>query len=158
MYRSGDKDFVSKPVELEDLRRALENVPARHYYQASQTVKRSEEDWTIPESVEHILNENRAIAESIFEMFTSNMVQRFHLLRQRVAEGDVKSTLNLLHGMKGSSRQIGAARMSRNAEALEQQVGQRGLLQIGQQLDELERNFQTARDLIGMRVGDSQST
>jgi HPt (histidine-containing phosphotransfer) domain-containing protein len=66
-------------------------------------------------------------------------------LREAVAQGDSVRVEELAHGLKGSSAQLGATRMSRLCAALQEAGGHADLGQAAAQVAELQREFVRVR-------------
>jgi HPt (histidine-containing phosphotransfer) domain-containing protein len=66
-------------------------------------------------------------------------------LQEAVAQGAAGRVEELAHGLKGSSAQLGATRMSRLCAALQDAGHRPDLRQAAAQVDELQREFVRAR-------------
>ena len=66
-------------------------------------------------------------------------------LQEAVAQGDAGRVEDLAHGLKGSSAQLGATRMSRLCAALQEAGRRPDLRQVAAQVAELQREFVRVR-------------
>jgi PAS domain S-box-containing protein len=104
---AGMRDFISKPIRANDLRGALERVPRA---------------WVSPDFLVEMLVEDPATVHELLTLFLEDTAAKLRTLNEAVGRGNAQDLLNLLHGMKGSCRQIGALKMGDAAEAMEETV------------------------------------
>jgi CheY-like chemotaxis protein/HPt (histidine-containing phosphotransfer) domain-containing protein len=148
--RAGMQDFVSKPIEASDLREALERV---HKYcsllSVPAVVTRTDTAWAIPESLGLVFSDDPDLARELVEMFRSDMKQRLTLCWKALQSEDAAELKKLMHGAKGSSRQMGAGQMAELAAEMERNATAGQLATIGDQLRSFERAFSILQKAIG---------
>ena len=151
---AGMRDFVSKPVELEDLRRALERVPGRlcppmamveSQQREFEQSKSAPAEWCVPEALEQALTEDFEFGKQLIEMFIEDAAERLATLREKMRSGETKAARDLLHSMKGSCRQIGALTTAEIAAQMEQGISSEAGDQLTEQLRNLAARFASTR-------------
>ena len=156
---AGMCDFVSKPVELDDLRHALERVPLeRRAPEPSIEVSPPEKEWDIPESMREVFTEDPEFGKQLIEMFVADAVLRMSRLRQKIAESDDRGAKDLLHALKGSCRQIGALRAGELARRMEESVSPGGLQNLANAVDRLQISLEAVKTEMEDYVHAQQSS
>jgi PAS domain S-box-containing protein len=141
---AGTDDFVSKPVELNDLRAALERMPVRFYDRPLQTdgAADSDMDWVVPTSLRQILNEDPTIGRQLIQMFRDDMSEKLVSLHDITLRSTSEGFRQLMHGIKGSSLQMNAKAMATRASLLETMNPSSDLSAIAEGIQDLEEDFQ----------------
>jgi CheY-like chemotaxis protein len=134
---AGMQDFLSKPIQMHDLRSALERVPRA---------------WSVPDYLAEIIAEDPGIAKELLTLYLDDATQNLHDLNEQVLLRDEAVIARILHSLKGSSRQIGALKLSDIAESMEREMVERGFAAISENLAYLETAFELVRFEIGKKV------
>ncbi|MBN1323475.1 MAG: PAS domain S-box protein [Methanotrichaceae archaeon] len=107
--QSGMDDYVSKPVELQDLRSALERAAQRRASRPQTPAL----DQRILEGLRELQEEGEPdIVCELGELFMSNLPGRLESMRSALHQGDATALFRAAHDMKSSSANIGALRLS----------------------------------------------
>jgi len=107
--QSGMDDYVSKPVELQDLRSALERAAQRRASRPQTPAL----DQRILGGLRELQEEGESdIVCELGELFMSNAPGRLELMCSALHIGDATALFRAAHDMKSSSANIGALRLS----------------------------------------------
>jgi PAS domain S-box-containing protein len=165
-FRAGMQDFVTKPVQSHDLRDALRNVKRKppvanavHVNNASlppqpeetvlpeEPVQSSEpglpaglpagDDWAIPDYLAELLAEDPATGVELLGIFTADTALQISELKRAVSTSDLNRSKRILHGLKGSSAQMGAAGIADRCAGLEMKLEASGMPALQDHLAEL---------------------
>ena len=109
---AGMDDFVSKPIQAKDLRRALLSVPDRMQAPVAEPVPESE-NLAIPEYLTEMLSEDADAATELIQMFLDDTTASLEKLDEALAAGVPDRVSRLLHSLKGSCGQMGAVKIAR---------------------------------------------
>ncbi len=104
---AGMRDFVSKPIRANDLRNALDRVPRA---------------WTAPEFLTEMLVDEPETAHELLTLFLESTQTCIEQLNEASVARNKEDALKLLHGVKGSCRQIGALAMGDAADSMESRM------------------------------------
>lgn len=85
----------------------------------------------------------------LIDRYTQDSISRFALLRQAVADQDFKTLYYEAHGVKGSSRNMGANKLAEICGRLEAQGHAQNGEGIAQLLVEAEAEFAIVESLLG---------
>jgi HPt (histidine-containing phosphotransfer) domain-containing protein len=88
----------------------------------------------------------------VVEGFVTDAVQRIQALRQAVARADPHAVRQLAHALRGSSANLGLARLGRVAEALERAAGGETLLGAPRLVEQLEAEFHRAEAALALEL------
>ena len=102
--QAGMRDFISKPIHADELRASLERVPR---------------SWVAPDFIEEMLQAEPEPVLELVNLFLDDTAANILSLHEAIAAGTSNQLLGLLHGLKGSCRQIGALKMGEIAERME---------------------------------------
>jgi len=105
---AGMDDFVSKPIQGGDLRRALLNVPIL-----------PGNSLTVPDYLTEMLAEDADSAAELVRLFLEDTACSLNEMDAAIASGDSGRVSRALHSIKGSSAQMGALTMSTACAELE---------------------------------------
>jgi CheY-like chemotaxis protein len=133
---AGMDDYVSKPVYLDELRAALERVGQRAM------------------ALESVLLDGAVVAQvlaqrmgrALIELYIAEAEQLLAELASAVAQGDLTGAQRVAHGLKSSSRYVGATGMAELSQELEALSQYGALEQARQMVAELQRLFERTRE------------
>ncbi len=100
----GMQDFLCKPIEMNELRRALEKAPRA---------------WSIPDYLEEIIAEDKELAKELLTVYLEDSGECLQRLGEQLLCRDEGEIAKSLHRLKGSGRQIGAMKLGDIAETME---------------------------------------
>jgi PAS domain S-box-containing protein len=156
---AGMSDFVGKPVEVADLRHALDRVPSdfqhRRHPKAPQTS--SQPAWVIPPSLQLVLEEDPMLGEQLIQMFRDDMTERLMILRDNEIFSDRETLRKLLHGIKGSCMQMNAKELADLAAALEQAAVSTDVSSLRACVPDLEAAFQGFCTAVDNKTGNEST-
>jgi PAS domain S-box-containing protein len=96
--RAGMRDFVTKPVQSADLCKVLEKV--------KRTVPKT---WSPPEYLGELYQDDPSAVADLLTLFAEDSTAHLTQLESALAQGDLVLAGKVLHGLKGSSSQMGGA-------------------------------------------------
>ena len=149
---AGMDDYISKPVQLDELQLALERwapeSPPKPAGPAAQ-------EWRAPlfarmkELAELTGLGERDCAEEIAEVFVADFPARIAALRTAVAAGQSEAARQAAHALKGSSANLGAGRLAELCKVLEAEIGTSPSLSTARGfVDRIEHEFGLVRDYL----------
>ncbi|HZW22746.1 PAS domain-containing hybrid sensor histidine kinase/response regulator [Noviherbaspirillum sp.] len=141
---AGMDAYVSKPVELDDLRSVLVDVtgPARSETEDSLPII---DRRRIDQLLELQDENNPTLASDIIQLFINDSPKHLQNIAEALASGSPDALLSAAHRFLSSIENLGAQRMRKHCMELER-LGREGLLQGGDALhDSLRREFDIAR-------------
>ncbi len=164
--KAGMQDFVGKPIDEKDLRKALERVrggaavaaPAAASAAAPapemivEVVEDQSQPWLVPVYLEQVLREDNCIGRELIDMFLVDMTGRLQTLKDLLQEQQPDPTKALLHAIKGSTKQIGAVKMARIAEKMEKLALTSDFIHLGENLTMLEKEFALLSEVMNLHV------
>ncbi len=143
--QAGMLGFVSKPVELPDLKNALDQVPARYLHRradANSLANPASSNWKIPASLKQIFDDDPDLGQQLIKMFCDDMTEKLLILRDSRNLEDRVSLKRLLHSVKGSSMQMNATAMERLASTMEDMADTCDLSSMADSVQDLEEAFE----------------
>jgi CheY-like chemotaxis protein/HPt (histidine-containing phosphotransfer) domain-containing protein len=151
----GMDDYISKPVQVHELVRALNQAknlqpgqsPAVSTPPSSETVTDNLDDMPVLDLsyLRGIVGEDTHVLDELIDAFLCNTPGRLVELRQALLNEDAYMFEHLAHTIKGSSANMGALRMSALCRQLEQ-VGRSGQLDgVAEQLVQLETEYEQVK-------------
>jgi CheY-like chemotaxis protein/HPt (histidine-containing phosphotransfer) domain-containing protein len=150
---AGMDDFVSKPVQGRDLRRALLNV--RKANEAKRVSAETETETeslkmvdilTVPDYLTEMLAEDADSASELVQLFLEDTASSLYRMEAALASGDSNRVSRLLHSVKGSSAQMGALSMSHACAELEHGASKGDLSPTGKRMPEIRKIFSEVND------------
>jgi CheY-like chemotaxis protein len=148
---AGMNDHVAKPIEPEDLWKALLKwIPAKH--PAQLLIHSTQTNTAVPSGIEGLDVDNAlrrlmgkaALYVSLLHKFVSTEKFAHNDIRRALENKDRALAERLAHDLKGSSGSIGAAKLQQLAEKLESAIkGLRPTDEINRSLDELSAPLST---------------
>lgn len=155
---SGMDDYVSKPVQLEELAAVLERVAPC----VGEMVQQSELKASgLPEAAEDrlditVLNGLRALREpgqpdplaELVDLFLIDAPERLHRIQHGWRAGDLKAVQHASHSLKGSASNLGVRRLSKLAAQLEKEAKAGELQQPETRVAALEAELQAVTELL----------
>ena len=162
-FAVGIDDVIAKPVELEDLRNALEKWVAGSLPEDS--------DWTNPDAIDLLVHD--AVDLDVLTQSTGNKPELHqHLLRsyrealddeldniqQAFAWKNNEQIAEYTHKLKSSSRSLGAMAMAQICQQLEAKANEADWDEIENLMPPLQQCAAEVADYIGNFLGDSMAT
>ncbi|MES1258062.1 MAG: response regulator, partial [Acidobacteriota bacterium] len=147
--RAGMDDFLSKPIRATDLRRALTNVqrtPAS--IPPMETAMPQENIWNQPDYLIELLTEDPETGAELIGLFLQDTGTNLAALGRALQAADAGEAARLLHGIKGSSAQMGALAVSALCAEMEGRIHAGDLATARGRFGELESRFSMARVLM----------
>jgi CheY-like chemotaxis protein len=151
--QAGMHGFVSKPVELPDLKAALEQVPDSYLHRRSESNTANRANWTVPVSLRQIFEDDPDLGQQLIKMFCDDMTEKLVILRDSRNLEDRATLKRLLHAVKGSSLQMNVTQMETLAAAMEEMADTCDISAIADSVQDLEDAFQTFCGSIQDAVG-----
>jgi CheY-like chemotaxis protein len=111
---AGMDDFVSKPIQVGDLRRALLAVPERPNMPVDEP-----EAVEIPGYLKELMVEEPGTASELIQMFLTDAATNLDSLEAALLAADSRAVAAILHALKGSSLQMGAVSIARRCAQVE---------------------------------------
>ena len=166
----GMDDYVSKPVQLEELAMALKRVPQRQEQtdptamsvveqSVEQPVEQVEEVMlptldteTFEEFVALMAGDEPEEATEFLDLFLEDTANQFQIMREAMASNDWTILSRSAHSVKSSSAQLGAMQLSEHCRWIEES-GKEMDNSIASKLDEAEQEFAQVRSTIGQMYG-----
>jgi response regulator RpfG family c-di-GMP phosphodiesterase len=137
---AGMDDYVSKPIQVDELIRALTNVvPIRRGVAETGL---SQEIVVDLHYLEDIIGDDLAILNRFVERFINELRLDIPKLKTAIDQADYKQLTLLAHSLKGNSAQMGAERLRSLFRVLEEESRDQALKDIATQLDQLEAESQ----------------
>ncbi len=155
--RAGMGGFVSKPVELPDLKNALDQVPAAYLHRRSETSTpgHAPRDWIMPASLKQIFDDDPDLGQQLVKMFCDDMTEKLLILRDGKNLEDRALLKRLLHAVKGSSLQMNVTPMETLAASMEAMADTCDLSAMADSVQDLDEAFQSFCALLSEAVGTS---
>ena len=164
---AGMDDYISKPVQAEELRAALERLGG---IQSDHDPLANEEPWvptTRSDGVDLQVLENLhrlrpRMLQELVDNFLSTAGHRVTAIRRAVERADDQALQSVAHSLKGSSGTLGALRMSEICSDLETKGRMTALAKavaasgIKAEAQKLEREFQLVREAFEHRMAQWQ--
>jgi PAS domain S-box-containing protein len=143
-FKAGMDDFVSKPIELDDLRIALDRVPGKFIRQSNDGAVKPQKisDWIIPPSLKQVLEEDPEVGHQLIKMFCDDMKDKLIAVREKSLTEDHAALAKLLHSIKGSSLQMNAKVIAKLASSMETLASSRESSSLVDKVQDLEEEFQ----------------
>lgn len=140
---SGMDDFLVKPINPDDLEKAL-----KKWLSKTDTVIGP----TTTAIKSEVLTSDVRRSERVIELFLKDLNDRIPAIDSAISSGDANNLLQLAHGLKGSSLQIGAPGLAALARDLES-VGSLTRLESAREvLDQLNSEVQRVRQALESTV------
>jgi PAS domain S-box-containing protein len=143
---AGMDDFVSKPIQGGDLRRALLKVPNARNMSAEPEPVLPDDTFTAPDYLTEMLSEDSDSAAELVQLFLEDTASSLNAMDAALASADSGRVSRLLHSIKGSSAQMGALTMSNACAELERGAGAGDLSPTGQRMPEIRKIFDELND------------
>jgi len=153
--KAGMQDFVGKPIDEKDLRKALERVGGGASAPAPAILVEAEDQtqpWLVPVYLEQVLREDNSIGRELIDMFLVDMAGRLKTLKDLLTEQQPDPTKALLHAIKGSTKQIGAVKMAKVAEKMEKMALSSDFIRLNESLMALEKEFELLSEVMNLHV------
>jgi signal transduction histidine kinase/ligand-binding sensor domain-containing protein/DNA-binding response OmpR family regulator len=146
---AGMDDYISKPVQIENLQAALKRSSQAAVRGAIQNIEQEPESISIDYSV---LAELRGEGEEEHQSFTTLVFtyldesqRQLTKLREAIEMADAKIIMEVAHGLKGSSASLGVVRISTLCFSLEKQGRAGSINNSSEILAQLEAEFESVR-------------
>ncbi|MGD9911645.1 Hpt domain-containing protein, partial [Methanothrix sp.] len=130
---AGMDDYISKPVTIEKLKAAIENVKGALDPSALSKLRELQE-----------AGEPDVVAE-LGEIFLSNAPSRIASMHEALKRNDPDTLHRAAHSMKSASANIGALRLSRICAEIEELVREARLDGVDEMLSALDEEFERVR-------------
>jgi TMAO reductase system sensor TorS len=142
---AGMDDYVSKPIQPQELQEAIERqIAGFAEAESPESPAREQKDRTIFARSELLdrLDGDEELLSELLQVFTQEFPVQLEQLRQAVAENDLSLVKRYSHTIKGSSANMGAQALSAAATDVET-AGKTGKLdKVRTELAQLEEEFQ----------------
>jgi PAS domain S-box-containing protein len=151
---AGMDDYISKPVQIQELQQALE----RWAPEAPAEAARRPRSWR--EKLIERLSEFSAMtgpgepdcATDIVESFVLDVPAQIGLLRQSIEADEAQKFREVVHALKGMAANLGATRLAEVCRVLEGDLQtSRSLTSARGYVDAIEREFERLREFLGSR-------
>ncbi len=143
---AGMDDFVSKPIQGQDLRRALLNVPEVKSNPAETESAPSGDSVTVPDYLVEMLAEDADSAAELIQLFLEDTATSLNDMDAALTLGDPDRVSRLLHSIKGSSAQMGALTIANACAELERGAAAGNLSATGERMPEIRKIFTDVHD------------
>ncbi|MFW1677375.1 response regulator [Pontibacter sp. JAM-7] len=165
-FDAGMNDFLSKPVDVLNLRDILQKWLCAAAERTAETAvlpavaEAPEQDRDNPLIWDHAALERRmqgdqSMINAVLETFLLDMPQQLHQLRDLVEQQDRVLLTALVHKIKGAALNIGAVAMGRCAFAMEQAGGSEDMEQVRQLFSILERSYAQLKNILEEQSGEA---
>ena len=145
---AGMDDYLAKPVTVERLAAVVERwvAPSAAEPAGAMAPAPPEDagpvlDRSMLATLQELKRGQSRLLPHLIHLYLQEVPTHLAALREAVAQGDSSRVEELAHGLKGSSAQLGATRMSRICAALQEAGGHADLGQAAAQVAELQREF-----------------
>ena len=149
---AGMDDYISKPVQLDALEKALQQA-VEYLGRATPATDAKENQMIIDPAAFLVLRQLRRpdkpdpVAELI-DLFVQETPLRLHQMRTAVTQYNAEALATAAHSLRGCASSIGAVRLANLCEKLEQNADRRALQISTRLLKEIETEFDTARQAL----------
>jgi signal transduction histidine kinase/DNA-binding response OmpR family regulator/HPt (histidine-containing phosphotransfer) domain-containing protein len=167
---AGMDDYLAKPLEPAAVEAAVHRWAGAKAAGASDVAAARREASAVPEATagaagvvdaDRLAYLRRALATGgrvtiftrVLEGFVTDAAERIAALRQAVARADQSAVRQLAHALRGSSANVGVARLAATAEALEHLAGGETLEGAPHLVDRLESEFHQAEAALALELG-----
>jgi CheY-like chemotaxis protein/HPt (histidine-containing phosphotransfer) domain-containing protein len=133
---AGMDDYVSKPVYLDELHAALERVGQRAVATEGALLDHA--------MVAQVLRQRKG--RELIELYVMESEQLLRELEAALLQGDAAEVQRVTHGLKGSSRYVGATGVAKLCQELEALSQHGALEQAPRMVAELQRLFERTRE------------
>ncbi len=139
---AGMRDFLSKPVQLPDIKAAFERYKLSMEPKPETVADAEPAVWCLPDYLEEMIRAgDQSLLTELLELFREESRSKLELLKEALQKNDKSAASKLAHGLKGGAAQIGALRFAQHCAELE------GALRVGSGreksiLDALTRDFE----------------
>ncbi|HLM62582.1 MAG TPA: Hpt domain-containing protein, partial [Pyrinomonadaceae bacterium] len=162
---AGMDDYLSKPVKIESLRQMLERwivstndrleSSAENPNISSQNDKEAVIDLSVLESFREFQQPGETdLVTELINLFISDGKERLSILKQALAERDIKTIKREAHSLIGGAGNIGARQMARLSKELEQKADQ--ITEAEPLIRELENEFKQAVNCLEVIIKDNK--
>jgi PAS domain S-box-containing protein len=134
--RAGMRDFVTKPIHMADLRQALSKVKRNHAAQLP--------EWKLPDYLTEILAEDFETVADILRTFIKDSKAQVAKLAASASSETSHECAHILHSLKGSAGQVGAAHLHQACEQMETRFKADGPVAVVDGVTDLELIHQNA--------------
>lgn len=119
----GMDEYVSKPIRVDELMRAIERVTSHKRLGENRPVASSESDWLpifdVDEACERVDADAQLILE-VIELFLTDAPNRLRKIAMAIETQNARALAEAAHSLKGAAGLLGAKATLRAAEVLEQ--------------------------------------
>ena len=154
---AGMDDYLSKPIQLQALRAAIEQAgvsaaesAARPGEPAPEAAPPGAIDWRRIESLKPFDSDGSMVAGAIAS-FLADAPGRIRAIREAHAAGDAASLALAAHALKGAAANIGAARLQELSQDIESLAREGRLEGARTSIGELERSLAEARAMLAAK-------
>ena len=147
---SGMDDYVSKPVSSTDFAKALERARGVKISAVSTVSTPSNSEPAIDDVALRALLEATDIetVRSVIELMRNDVAVVIYELRQAAQTNDAIALGRIAHRLKGSSGTLGMLHVQSLCQTLEQQVRQKKMIHLDQQVTAIAQALNTALPLL----------
>jgi PAS domain S-box-containing protein len=120
---AGMRDFLSKPVQLADLKGAVERFGSATGNTRHGSDSNQQPVWQLPEYLQQMLaSGDDVLLAELLDLFRMESRDKLDRLRIALGERDLPGVRKLLHGLKGAAAQVGASRLASHCAEFERVI------------------------------------
>lgn len=148
----GMDDYLSKPMQIHDLKAALERAGQRMAFPGESPSGPGPVDWAVLEGLRSLQEAGEPdFVQEMIGLYLTETPLLLAALREAILQGDTNRLKQTAHTLKGNSKSLGAPQVARLSLDLEQMGRSQSIDGAETVLAELEREFERTRQALAAK-------